>query len=122
MNPLKLSAALLLATLPAVTRAEDRPNYKVLAGDHGHIAIVNAKGEVEWEVPCKHTPHDIIMLPNGNILCHMSDTRIEEIAPDKKVVWKHESKATDPKRGIQIHAFQRLENGNTMVSESGNVS
>jgi streptogramin lyase len=117
---LKLSAAFLLAAiLPA--RAEERSNYKILAGDHGHIAIINAKGEVEWEVPCKNTPHDIVMLPNGNILCHMSDTKIEEISPDKKVVWTHESKPTDPKRGIQIHAFQRLENGNTMISESGNA-
>jgi outer membrane protein assembly factor BamB len=51
----------------------------------------------------------------------MSDTRIEEITPDKKVVWKHESKATDGHKGVQIHAFQRLANGNTMVSESGNA-
>ena len=28
---------------------------------------------------------------------------------------------TNAKRGVQIHAFQRLANGNTMVSESGNA-
>ena len=117
----KLAAALLIAGMGTFARAEDRPNYKVLAGDRGHIAIINAKGEVEWEVPCNNTPHDIVQLPNGNILAHMSDTKIEEITPEKKVVWTHISKPTDPKRGIQIHAFQRLENGNTMVSESGNA-
>lgn len=117
----KLTTTLLLAGIGTFARAEDRPNYKILAGDHGHIAIINAKGEVEWEVPCNNTPHDIVMLPNGNILAHMSDSKIEEISPDKKVVWTHISKPTDPKRGIQIHAFQRLENGNTMVSESGNA-
>src|SRR5258708_7924646 len=84
---LNLSAAVLLVRSAAFACAEDRPSYKVLSGDHGHIAIVNAKGEVEWEVPCHNTPHDIVLLPNGNILAHMSDTLVQEIAPDKKVVW-----------------------------------
>ena len=96
------------------------PDWKVLAADKGHVAIINAKGEVEWEVPIGHTSHDIAMLPNGNFLLHTSDTTIEEMTPDKQVVWKHVSTPTDAKRGVQIHAFQRLANGNTMVSESGN--
>jgi hypothetical protein len=36
-------------------------------------------------------------------------------------VWKHVSKPTEGHKGVQIHAFQRLENGNTMISESGNA-
>jgi hypothetical protein len=118
---LKISALLVLVAFGALARGEDQRHYKVLAGDHGHVAIVNEKGEVEWEVPCNHTPHDIALLPNGNIMVHMSDTVIEEMTPDKKVVWKHESKPTEGHKGVQIHAFQRLENGNTMVSESGNA-
>jgi outer membrane protein assembly factor BamB len=121
LKALKFLAALFLVGFGASVRAEDRPNYKILAGDAGHIAIVDSKGEVEWEVPCKNTPHDIVLLPNGNILCHMSDTVIEEVTPDKKVVWKHESKPTEGHKALQIHSFQRLENGNTMISESGNA-
>src|SRR5437588_5858665 len=42
--------------------------HRVVGVDNGHAAIVNAKGEVEWEVPCKHDAHDIAMLPSGNVL------------------------------------------------------
>ena len=114
-----LTIALAVGMFAGTSRGEDR-NYKILAGDKGHIAIINSKGEVEWEIPCKNTPHDIVQLANGNILAHLSDTVIEEITPDKKTVWKHVSKKTEGSKGIQIHAFQRLANGNTMISESGN--
>jgi hypothetical protein len=100
--------------------AAETTGHRVLAQDKGHVVILNEKGDVEWEVPCRYTSHDIDLLPNGNFLLHMSDTKIVEMTPDKKVVWTHESKPTDAKRGVQIHAFQRLENGNTMISESGN--
>src|SRR5947209_15426864 len=113
------------AALPCVlfaflARAELPAQYRLLAQDKGHVVVLNARGDVEWEYPCKATSHDIALLPNGNYLLHTSDTTIVEVTPDKKVVWRHESKPTDPKRGVQIHAFQRLPNGNTMVSESGN--
>jgi hypothetical protein len=117
---LKLTAALLLV-VGTFACAEERPNYKVLAVDKGHAAIVNAKGEVEWEVPLRYTSHDIQVLANGNFLLHTGDATIVEMTPAKEVVWRHESRALDPKKGIQIHAFQRLANGNTMVSESGNA-
>jgi PQQ-like domain len=95
--------------------------HRVLAVDNGHAAIVNAKGEVEWEVPLKHDAHDIAMLPGGNVLLHTGPTTVVEMTPDKKIVWRHEAK---PKPGylgaIEIHSFQRLDNGLTMISESGN--
>ena len=100
--------------------AEESAGHKVLAQDRNHVVLLDEKGAVQWEYPCKGTSHDIALLPNGNYLLHMSDTLIEEVTPDKKVVWRHESKPTDKKRGVQIHAFQRLANGNTMISESGN--
>lgn len=117
---LSLVLFLSMNALAADAPANPHPDWKVLAQDRGHVAIVNSKGEVEWEVPCGGTSHDIALLPNGNYLIHTGDTTIEEITPEKKVVWKHVSTPTDPKRGVQIHAFQRLPNGNTMVAESGN--
>ena len=59
-------------------------------------------------------------LANGNYLLHTGDTTIVEMTPDKKVVWKHVSKAMPGSKGIQIHGFQRLADGNTMVAEAGN--
>lgn len=115
-------AAVCFAT-SSITLADGPPvTHKVLAQDKGHVALINEKGEVEWEVPCKPTSHDIAVLPSGNYLLHMSNTEIVEMThADKKVVWRHVSKPTEGKKGIEIHAFQRLENGNTMVAESGNA-
>src|SRR4051794_28738161 len=112
---------LMLVVLSVQAKAADGVGHKVLIQDKGHVIILNAKGEVEWEVPCKYTSHDMWKLPNGNFLLHTSDTTIVEMTPDKQVVWKHQSKPTEGHKGVQIHAFQRLANGNTMVSESGNA-
>lgn len=110
--------ALLLIAHPALAA---EPAYRVLAQDNGHAAIVNAKGEVEWEVECKHNSHDIALLDSGNLLLHTGHTTIVEMTPDKKVVWKYEAKPKPGYKGrIEIHAFQRLADDLTMVAESGN--
>ena len=114
-------AALFCVGSAALSHAEDRPNYKVLAEDKGHVMVINAKGDVEWDIPCPGQSHDIAALQDGNYLIHISDTVIEEYTPDKRMVWRHESKPIDANRGVQIHAFQRLPGGNTMVAESGNA-
>ena len=58
------------ALTPAGGGADEpaKPSHRVLAADKGRVAIVNAKGEVEWEVPNKAEVHDIALLPNGNVL------------------------------------------------------
>jgi hypothetical protein len=117
---LPAAIAVLAAVCPAC--ADDTPAYRVLAADKGHVAIVDAKGEVEWEVPNKHEVHDLALLPNGNVLMPTGPATVVEMTPDKNVVWKYEAK---PKAGyagrIEIHAFQRLDDGRTMVAESGNA-
>ncbi len=61
------------------------------------------------------------LLANGNILLATGPARIAEVNRDKKIVWQYESK---PKKGykgrIEVHAFQRLDDGRTMIAESGN--
>ena len=96
-------------------------HHRVLAVDKGHACFVNEKGEVEWEVACRHDAHDIAMLPSGNVLLHTGPTTIVEMTPDKKIVWQHQAKPKAGYKGaVEIHAFQRLADGNTMVAESGN--
>ncbi len=99
---------------------DPHPTWRVLAQDRGHVAIVSSRGQVEWEVPCSYTSHDIALLGSGNYLLHTGDATIVEITPDKKVVWKHLSRPIGEHKSVQIHAFQRLANGNTMIAESGN--
>jgi hypothetical protein len=98
-------------------------NYRVIGADRKRIAIVNAKGEVEWEVENNaREVHDIAMLANGNVLYQTSYTTVVEMSPDKKIVWQYEAK---PKAGysgrVEIHSYQRLKNGLTMIAESGNA-
>jgi hypothetical protein len=98
-----------------------KPAYRVLAADKGRVAIVNAKGEVEWQAPTKGEVHDLALLPDGHLLLPMGPTKVVEINRDGKVVWEYEAKPkADYKGRIEIHAFQRLDNGRTMISESGN--
>jgi hypothetical protein len=99
------------------------PVYRVLAADRstGKLAIVGAKGEVEWEFANRHDVHDLHMLENGNILTHVSHTKIVEISPKKEIVWSYESKPKEGYKGrVEVHAFQRLADGSTMIAESGN--
>ena len=114
-------AAVILALAAGTARPEDRPAYRVLARDKGHVAIVSAKGEVEWEVPCDTDAHDISLLPNGNVLMPVSATKIVEMSPDKKVIWEYESKPVAGNKGrVEVHSFQRLADGATLIAEGGN--
>src|ERR1051326_4315921 len=114
---LSISFALLISE----TAQASPVTHRVIAQDKGHVAIVNAKGEVEWETPCAFTSHDITVLPNGNLLLHTDAATVVEMTPAKQIVWQYTAK---PKEGydgpVEIHAFQRLKDGLTMVAESGN--
>ena len=102
--------------------AADPVTHRVLAADKGKIAIVGTDGKVEWEFPVRHDVHDLHVLPNGNILTHTNATTVVEITPDKKIAWKYESKPKSGHTGrVEVHAFQRLADGTTMIAESGNA-
>lgn len=113
--------SLLAASLFAVPALSAEPQYRVLGQDNNHVAIVGKDGAVEWEVECKYNSHDIHLLPNGNLLLHTGPATVTEMTPKKDIVWKYEAKPKEGYKGrIEVHSFQRLEDGNTMVAESGN--
>lgn len=113
--------AIFFLSLVSCTAVAAEPAYRVLAQDKGHVAIVDAKGQVEWEVECRHNSHDIALLPSGNLLLHTGHTTIVEMTPQKKIVWRYEAQPKPGYEGrIEIHAFERLADGLTMVAESGN--
>jgi PQQ-like domain len=119
---LLLSLAVALAGGSQLTADPPKhPGYRVLAQDKGKVAIVGTDGKVEWEVECKYNSHDIHLLPNGNLLLHTGPATVTEMTPKNEVVWKYTAKPKEGyKGGIEIHSFQRLADGNTMVAESGN--
>jgi hypothetical protein len=116
-----LSLLALAFAVPALAADPKHPGYRVLAQDKGKAAIIGLDGKVEWEVECRHNSHDISLLPNGNLLLHTSPAKVVEMTPKKEIVWAYEAKPKDGYKGrVEIHAFQRLGDGNTMVAESGN--
>ena len=91
------------------------------------VAICDAKGKIIWSHKTGgpkrgHTGHhDIHLLENGNILYHDSWTKVIEMTLDKKVVWTYDSATMNGNKGkrVDVHAFARLPNGLTMITESG---
>ncbi|MCW3098641.1 MAG: Arylsulfotransferase [Chthonomonadaceae bacterium] len=97
-------------------------SHRIIVQDKGRTLILGPTGQIEWEMPCNYTSHDISVLPNGNVLLNTGPRTIEEVTPSKEVVWKWEAKPKAPYSGdVQIHGFQRLKNGNTMIGETGNL-
>ena len=115
--------ALVVCGLLYPARAEQTgPRRRVLAVDYQkkRAAIVDADGRVEWEHPVKDI-HDLWLLSDGNILMQTSWTKIVEVTPKGKVAWQYDAATANGNKGrkIEVHAFQRLGDGLTMIVESG---
>lgn len=98
------------------------PARRVLGGDDSthRLAIIAADGSVEWETQAGPI-HDAWVLPNGNILYQQGWNKIVEVTPGKRVVWEYDAGKSNGNEGkrVEVHAFQRLDNGLTMIAESG---
>ncbi len=107
---------------PPLSSAEP-PAHRFLCADSskGRAAIIDEQGKTEWET--KIGPlHDLHMLPSGHVLLQTNWTRIVEIDPKtNRIVWEYDSANNNGNAGkkVEVHAFQRLDNGHTMIAESG---
>ena len=81
-------------------------------------AVVNPDNSVALQLPIQAI-HDAQPLPNGNWLLQTTFTEVVEVDKQGKEVWKYKPAAESGK--VEIHAFRRLENGLTMVAESGST-
>ena len=120
-----LLCALILAFGPATPGDEPAKAaaHRLLVADYStrRIAIVAADGKIEWEHKIGDL-HDLHFLPSGNVLFQTSWTRLVEIDPrTDKVVWEYNAAASNGNAGqrVEVHAFQRLADGVTMIAESG---
>lgn len=119
------AALKVLSGVPLLTTASSlfgkSVSHRLIAQDKGHVAILSAKGKVEWLWENGTVAHDMHLLPDGNLLVPASANSIVEITPKKKVVWEWTSNPAAPYDGkVEVHGFQRLENGLTMIAETGN--
>src|SRR6267154_3661793 len=94
---------------------------RLLAADDSkqRLAIVAADSSLEWELKVGGI-HDASVLPNGNILLQQGWQKVVEVTPDKKSVWEYDAGKMNGNEGkrVEVHAFQRLDNGLTMIVES----
>ena len=97
------------------------PRHAVIAADKGHIVRYDKNGKPVWEFSDVGGVHRIQQLENGNILCQQGWQKIIEVNRDGKIVWSYDAANSNGNSGkkLEIHAFQRLENGHTMIVENG---
>lgn len=117
MKKLLITLALLL---PSLSHANDR---LVIGAEGGKgVAIVDPanNNELLWQHKIKAV-HDLHLLDNGNILTQSDMTHLIEIAPDHSIAWKYNSAKANGNEGkkLEVHSFQRLANGSTLIAESG---
>ncbi len=91
---------------------EGTPEAQVLATGGGRVLLLSPQGETVWEHKAG-TPHDVWMLPNGNVL--FADGNITEVTRDHKVVFEYKPEI---QKGGGAYSCQRLANGNTVVGEN----
>ena len=122
--PLTVMAALLGAL---TLTAQERLVLASASYGKNVIAICDLKGKVLWSFKTGgpkrgHTGHhDVHLLDNGNILFHDNWTVTKEMTLAGTVVWQYDSAKMNGNKGkrVDVHAFQRLPNGLTMIAESG---
>ena len=85
-----------------------------------HLAIISAKGDIEWETAVGAI-HDAWLLPNRNVLFQQGWQKVVEMTPAKQIVWEYDAGKMNGNQGkrVEVHAFQRLPDGSTMIAESG---
>jgi hypothetical protein len=95
---------------------------RLLAADDSkqRLAIIAPDGSLEWETKVGAI-HDACVLPNGNVLLQQGWTKVVEMTPEKQTVWSYDAGRMNGNEGkrVEVHAFQRLEDGLTMIVESG---
>jgi hypothetical protein len=82
--------------------------------------VVSPDGSIERELKTSGL-HDVSYLANGNILFQSSWTRLAEVDPSGKTIWEYDCATSNDNAGkpLEVHAFERLPNGHTMIAESG---
>lgn len=81
-------------------------------------ALVKPDNSVAWSIPIRDI-HDAQPLPNGHWLLQTRFTNVIELDREGKEVWRYEAGKTIDGKQVEIHAFRRLDNGLTMIAESG---
>ncbi len=102
-------------------KAEVDPERLVLAAEaHKQVAIADGSGKIMWSRAIRQV-HDLHILENNHIFVNDGWPQILELNLLQEVVWSYRSSQLPDNAGrkVEIHGFQRLADGITMIAESG---
>ncbi|MCK4527575.1 hypothetical protein KAW18_09410 [candidate division WOR-3 bacterium] len=106
-------------SFPAGIERLPNGNTVITDGRHPRIIEITPDKEIVWEYTDHIYAWGLQCLPNGNILSmetkdtkHWTHTRLIEINRDKEVVWEY------PYIDASFSSFQRLPNGNTLITDA----
>ncbi|TWT58836.1 Arylsulfotransferase (ASST) [Thalassoglobus neptunius] len=117
-----LALTLTCLSFASVQGAEVSSNrHQVIAADKGQIVRFDESGKAVWKCDKVRSVHRIQQLENGNVIVQQGWGKIVEIDPSGEIVWEYNAANSNGNKGkkLEVHAFQRLENGNTMIVENG---
>ncbi|MEM1227018.1 MAG: PQQ-binding-like beta-propeller repeat protein [Planctomycetota bacterium] len=106
-----------LLVLPSTVQAR----HRVLLQGNGRLAVIEPDGAIGWSMKWGSI-HDLHLLPNGRILTRQGRASVVEIDMEtQEIVWRYDSAASHEQSGkkVEVHAFERLSDGATMIAESG---
>ena len=119
----KIAKEIKLTTKPEVklhnqfrgTRKLANGHYLVCFKGEGKVVELDGDGKVLREVPVQGDPHEVVPLPNQNLLITCGDGhKVVEVDPAGKVVWELNENDL-PGNPLRLMAgCQRLPNGNTL--------
>ncbi len=93
-----------------------------IAADYSKKILVHvgADNSDVWKQTIRDV-HDLQILPHGHLLTQTSFQTIVELNDKGEIVWSYDAKSSpgNADRKVEIHAFQRLADGSTMIVESG---
>ncbi|WP_167546673.1 outer membrane protein assembly factor BamB family protein [Stieleria maiorica] len=107
-----LSVALILA-------APLTAGSPLVANERNTLYWFDSDGQVTASVKLKAAPHDIHVLPNGNVLTHQGTEIVELDANSRDVVWSFDALRLATAKKVELHSIAPLPGEKLMVALSG---
>src|SRR5687768_7855404 len=109
----KVMATVFTILLGASVCADEPIRHSLFIAGPSFTGILDEEGKETWNAG-KPAARDGFVLPGGNVLIAWSD-EVKELTRDKEVIFNYKLS----KENKEIGTVERLDNGNTLVTELG---